>query len=308
MRIKTGNIKAETVIEEPKVVAFDGKTSRGSKRNKTDKEAVKAMQTVSAYSTDYGLCLGESVINEKTNEIPTVQEMLKVIDVRGAVATWDALNTQRETVAAVIKQGGEYVGALKGNQHSFYKEVSEYFEDEALSEELTNEKNIKRCYMKTVDPEQSGVAIREYYLTENIGWLKDRDKWAGLKAIGCARRTLKKNSGETIVDTRYFISSVANIEVFAKSVRWHWGVENKIHWHLDYTFHDDQNTTIEKNGAQNLQTMKRAVLAILGLVQTFYHLSLKNIRLSLAYSFEEEAEKIFKLLNANGLQKLLLPR
>lgn len=71
-------------------------------------------------------------------------------------------------------------------------------------------------------------------------------------------------------DTRYFISSVTDINAFAKSVRSHWQVENNLHWHLDYTFNDDQNTTMKKHGAQNLQTIKRVVLAILSLVKSFY--------------------------------------
>jgi hypothetical protein len=111
--------------EEPNVIAIDGKTSRGSKRNKTDRDAVKAMHTVSAYSTDRGLCLSETVVEEKSNEIPAVQDLLAITNVRGCIVTWDALNTQKETVKAVIAGKGDYVGALKGNQNLFYEEVSE---------------------------------------------------------------------------------------------------------------------------------------------------------------------------------------
>jgi hypothetical protein len=105
----------------PRVVAFDGKTSRGSKRNKTDRDAVKAIHTVSAYSTDYGLSLAEAVVNEKTNEIPTVRDMLDAANVEGCVVTWDALNTQKETVKKVIEKRGDYVGALKGISTLFMK-------------------------------------------------------------------------------------------------------------------------------------------------------------------------------------------
>ncbi|MDR3124023.1 MAG: hypothetical protein LBU16_09635, partial [Treponema sp.] len=87
------------------------------------------------------------------------------------------------------------------------------------------------------------------------------------------------------------------------------GVENKIHWQLDFTFQDDQNTTMEKHGARNLQTMKRAALAILSLAQSFYdNRSLKRIRYILSLGFEEHIETIFKLLNAKAIQDLLLPR
>jgi hypothetical protein len=85
-------------------------------------------------------------------------------------------------------------------------------------------------------------------------------------------------------------------------------VENKLHWHLDYTFGDDHNTTMRKNGAQNLQTMKRVSLAILSLVQSaFDGTSLKRIRFMLSLSFEQHIETIFKLLNAQAIRHLLLP-
>jgi predicted transposase YbfD/YdcC len=291
--------------EEIKVIAIDGKTSRGSKRNKTDRDAVKAMHTVSAYSTDRGLCLSEKVVDEKSNEIPAVQDLLGIIDMNGCIVTWEALNTQKETVKAVITGKGDYVGALKGNQPLFYEEVKLYF-DESTLESL---KKTENSYVKTSEKEQSGFATREYYLTQDILWYADRKEWEGLKSFGCARRTLEKLNGETIVDTRYFITSVTDINAFAKSVRAHWQVENNIHWHLDYTFRDDHNTTMRKHGAQNLQTMKRVALAILSLVKSFYdNKSLKRIRFILSVDFENNIEKVFKLLNAQAIESLLLPR
>ena len=303
------NPELEKEAEEVKVIAVDGKTSRGSKRNKTDRDAVKAVHTVSAYSTDHGLCLSEKVVDEKTNEIPAVRDLLDITNVSGCIVTWDALNTQKETVKAVIAKKGDYVGApillSKGNQNLFYEEVKEYFDETTLRELEKSE----ITYKKTVDKEQSGVATREYYLTKDISWYYGKDEWAGLASFGCVRRTLVKLNGETIVDTRYFIASITDINAFAKSVRAHWQVENKLHWHLDYTFKDDQNTTTKKHGAQNMQTMKRAALAILSLVQSFYDdKSLKRIRLILAIDFETNIEKIFKLLNAEAIENLLLPR
>jgi predicted transposase YbfD/YdcC len=89
---------------------------------------VKAIHTVSAYATEYGLSLAEAVVNEKTNEIPTTRDMLGVVNVEGCVVTWDALNTQKETVKRVIEKRGAYVGALKANQRNFYEDVVRVFE------------------------------------------------------------------------------------------------------------------------------------------------------------------------------------
>jgi predicted transposase YbfD/YdcC len=315
LRVMAGEINEE-VKAEPHILACDGKTSCGSKRNKTDKDAVKAMHTVSVYSTEYGLCVGESVVDEKTNEIPTVQAMLETFSVKKCIVTWDALNSQFGTVAAVIRGGGDYVAPIKGNHPVLYDELQEYFADGYVQSDLKSEEKRKFCHRVTEDKEQSGVATREYLLSDEVSWINmkktERLQWKGLKRIGCVTRTLRKKVGKTTVETvetRYFITSVTDIDDFAKAVRGHWGIENKIHCPLDYTFHDDQNTTTVKHGAQNLQTMKRVSLAILTLAQTFFGgVSISNIRYQLALNFEKNIENIFRILNADALSRLLLPR
>jgi predicted transposase YbfD/YdcC len=301
---REGLAVAEDEAERP-IIALDGKTTKGSKRNKTDRDAVKAMHTVSAWSTDYGLCLAERVVAEKTNEIPAVREVISMLNISGSVLTWDALNTQRDTVALVKAKRGDYVGALKKNQQAFYEDVSLYFDGDTFR---ALERSVK-TYVKTVDKEQSAVAIREYYLTTDIEWLSQRNEWDGLAAIGCARRTLHTMSGEESEETRYFIASISDVNLFARAVRSHWQVENNLHWQLDYTFKDDQNTTMEKHGARNLQTMKRVALAILTVCQPLFpKRSVKRMRYGLSLDFERDIESMFKVLNANALRPLLIPK
>ena len=74
---------------------------------------------------------------------------------------------------------------------------------------------------------------------------------------------------------RYFICSIDDIEIFSRAVHQHWGIENCLHWHLDFTFKDDKNTTMNKNDAKNLQIVKKIVLSILRIVQTFYKVTKK---------------------------------
>ena len=101
-----------TTTEEPDIISIDGKTSCGSKRNDTDIMGTKALHTLNAYSNDYGMCIGQVFVDEKSNEIPAAKDLLKIIDIKDTVVTWDALNTQKTTVEAVIKNKGDYVGAL----------------------------------------------------------------------------------------------------------------------------------------------------------------------------------------------------
>ena len=150
------------------------------------------------------------------------------------------------------------------------------------------------------------MVTREYYLSSDIGWLYGREKWAGLKAIGMAVKTTKSNNPAkgAVTEVRYFISSVTDVVEFSEAVRNHWGVENGLHWHLDFTFRDDKNTTMIKNGARNLQIFKKLALAILKMAQCLYpkRTSLKLIRYKLAMKFENEIGRIFSMMNVENLR------
>lgn len=290
-----------TTAKEPDIISIDGKTSCGSKRNDTDIMGTKALHTLNAYSNDFGMCVGQVFVDEKSNEIPAAKELLKIIDIKDDIVTWDALNTQKSTVEAVIKNKGDYVGALKGNQGNLYNDVKDYFDDE----ELEKIKNEKENYVMTKEKEHSAIVTREYFLTTNIKWIPGMRDWKGLRSIGVEKKTIEKNNGQTINEDRYFICSIDSVETFARAVRGHWGVENSLHWHLDFTFKDDKNTTMSKNGAKNLQIVKKIALSILRTVQTFYNVSLKMIRFRLSLDFDNEISTIFKLLNVEELKKAL---
>jgi predicted transposase YbfD/YdcC len=123
--------------------------------------------------------------------------------------------------------------------------------------------------------------------------------WAGLKSIGMVKKTIDKLNGDMVVETRYYISSLIDMDLFSKSVRSHWRIENSLHWQLDYTFKDDQNTTTEAHGAKNLQIIKKVGLAVLAVVKTLFgKVSLKRIRYLLSLDFEKNIELIFKALKA----------
>lgn len=159
-------------------------------------------------------------------------------------------------------------------------------------------------YKKTIEKEHNGIVTREYYMTDDIKWMNKKEKWPKLKSIGLARNTIEKN-GRTIVEDRYYIVSFANdIELFSKSVRGEWGIENNLHAPLDIVFKEDANKTLEKNGAKNLGILRRIALAILKFVQAYYKTSLNLIRTNLSFDFENEIENIFKLLDVESLSQL----
>lgn len=287
---------------EKEILSMDGKESRGSKRAKGYSGSIKPLHTLNVYSSDCGFCIGQEFIKEKTNEIPAGPVLLERMDLKGKIVTWDALNTQKETVRTVIRKKGDYVAALKGNQHLFYKEVQEYFSEEKLDEL----EKILGHYKKTVEKEHGTITSREYYQTDDIWWYEDKNNWEGLATFGMVKKKIEKLDGKIVEERRYYISSLpVDVELFSRAARGHWGVENSLHWHLDFTFRDDYNTTAEKTCAKNMQMLKKIALAVLCIVQVMYGQSLKRIRKTIARDCEKELENILSALSADAIKAAL---
>ena len=291
-------------VHEKSIVSVDGKESRGSKRKSGSRGEVKALQTLNVYSNDYGMCLAQKFIDEKTNEIPAAQEILRLMDLRNTIVTADAMNCQKDTVSAIVSGKGDYVLALKGNQPLFYEEVRDYFEESVL-------KRLRRkegCYKKTVEPEHGGVATREYYITKDTAWYSEREKWEKLSSFGMVHKSLEKADGTKEEEKRYYICSIGEeVNEFERASRGHWGVEVNLHWHLDFTFRDDKNTSMGKTSGKNLQIMKKIALSILGMVKESYKISMKRIRYELSLDYENEIEKMLSMLDMDSVKKALNP-
>lgn len=289
-------------VKEVDIISLDGKTSKGSSRKQTSKEAVSSVNTMSAYSTSYGVALAQEFIPDKTNEIPIAPELIKQLNATNCIFTWDALNTQKETVKAVDKKA-DYVGALKGNQHLFYKEVKLFFEDKEIIKLIKEDGN----YLKHVEAERAGVVTREYFMISDVDWFSEKGKWKRLNSFGMEKKKIEKADGTISYETRYFISSLENdIELFAYAVRSHWHVENNLHAPLDIVFKEDKNKTLEQHGAKALGVIRRVALMILKLAQPYYKKSLNSIRYQLSFNFEYEVQVLFKLLNTSALKAQLL--
>jgi len=284
------------------IVSVDGKTSRGSAGKDTGNGKTRPLHTLNAVSSDYGFCIGQVFVPEKTNEITAVGDLLDLIDVTDTVVTWDALNTQKDNVRKVIGKKGDYVVALKANHGTLLEEVRDYLCDDGL---LKNNPLVE--YHETKEKEHGSVITRRYILSKEVDWIYDRKSWAGLGAVGCCQKTIAPlGGGEPVTETRYYLSSVTDVQLFARSVRQHWSVES-FHWQMDFTFRDDANRTRDKKSAKNLQIMKKSALALLTLVKPIYRkrISIKNIRLSICTNFEKEIPRIFSMLDEEKVKTLL---
>jgi len=247
-----------------KILAIDGKTQCGNgNRNQ------KANHIVSAVD-ERGFCLGQKRVDEKSNEITAIPELLDDLNVKGHIVTTDAMGTQTEIVKKIRKKRADYVLALKGNQGTLHEDVKLYFADVDV---------LSTCeYAKTVEKARGGIERREYWQTDNISWLGQRKDWVGLKSIAMTRNTLIKDGVESS-QTRYFISSLPlDANEIARAIRGHWMVESH-HWHLDVTFREDANHTLEKAAAFNLNIMKKMAINTLRLLDVgIARISMKNKR------------------------------
>ena len=281
------------------VKSMDGKTINGSSRSELTTDKISPTNVMSIYSHDYGMSIIQDFIGEKSNEIPMGPELIKQLNLSSSIITADALNTQKETVKAVVKAKGDYVLALKANQGTIYQEVSEYFHDNDLLKETE--------YYSETEKSHSKFIKREYYMINNINWITNYKEWKNLKSIGYEKKTIEFiNNDKKIIEERFFIINFENdIKMFADAVRKHWGVENNLHAPLDIVFREDDNTTLEKNGAKNLSILKRIALNIIKIVQCFYNISLKLIRYKISMNTEEELEKIFKIINTKEIKSML---
>jgi predicted transposase YbfD/YdcC len=231
-----------------KILAIDGKTQRGNGNSSQN-----ANHIVSAVDEE-GFCLGQKRADDKSNEITAIPNLLDNINIKGHIITTDAMGTQREIVKKIRKKKADYVLALKGNQASLHEDVRLYFSDQEY---------LDKCeYYKTVGKARGAIEKREYWHTDNIDWLTQKKDWAGLKSIAMTRNTITKN-GITTTEERYFISSLdVDAEEVARAIRGHWMVES-YHWHLDVTFREDANNTLNKHVAYNMNIMRKLALNLL---------------------------------------------
>lgn len=300
---------------EIKLRNFDGRVNNGSRRNSTiSNDSSKPLNCLNCYANEYGYCIETVPIDEKTNEIPTIETLINGMNLTGVIATWDALNTQTKNVSAVINAGGDYIIPIKENQKKFYNDLKLYFDQEKCDEIIAG--NSKSVYYTESEKSHSSYIKYEYFQTSDIDWYSNINDWEGIHSIGLVRKTItkkvkvknerknaKKNTIEKITSTveyRYYISSKqVNIKEFSIATRQHWAIENKIHWHLDFTFRQDNNTTTNKKALLNLEIIHKFVLAILSRAKPKYKLSLKGIRKHLSNNFQEFLPELFCYLMLN---------
>jgi predicted transposase YbfD/YdcC len=244
---------AETGVEQP-VLAVDGKTLR---RSHDGSKGLGAVHSVSVWASEFGLSLGQVACAEKSNEITAIPELLRIVDIEGAIITIDAMGTQKAIAEQIVAGGADYVLALKGNQGSLHQAVIDSI-DEQLEGELSDSKE-----HTTVEKGHGREEARTYLQLPAPKELPGFTLWKGLKSIGVATSHCLRDGKET-VEVRYYLSSLeVDVERFARSVRGHWSIENSCHWSLDLSFREDESRLRERHLTQNFAWLNRFALSLL---------------------------------------------
>lgn len=237
-----------------KAIAIDGKTVCGSGGGQD-----RPLHLISAFATESSLVLGQLKTTGRGGELEGIQKLLDILALKGVVITIDAAGCHRVVAEKIVGRKGDYILAVKGNQHTLRWELENFFEQAmcVLPEEAG-------CgFWSTEEKSRGRTEKREVWACDQLDWLPQRDKWTGLQSIVAVKRT-STEKGKTSVETRYFISSLtSDAENLGTLIRGHWGIENSLHWHLDVTFNEDNSRTRKDNGAENLSVLRRAALNIL---------------------------------------------
>ncbi len=235
---------------------LDGKTAR---RSHDRGNGLGALHCVSVWASDFGLSLGQVACEDKSNEITAIPELLRLVDIKGAIITIDAMGTQKAITEQIVASGADYVLALKGNQETLQQAVLDHV-DQHLDNDFADAQ--ARRY-GTREKGHGREESRRYIHMPVPETLRGQELWKGLQSIGIATLICTRDGVEA-AETRYYISSLpVGVKRFARAVRSHWGIENSCHWSLDMTFREDESRLRGPQIRENFAWLNRFTLSLL---------------------------------------------
>ena len=259
-----GNVKG--------VIALDGKTLCGSRDG-----ANTALHMVSAFATQSGLCLGQEGTRGKGHEIVAIKALLEALTLKDCTVTIDAIGCQREIAEKIVKQGGDYLLALKANQGTLFDSVAAFYAEG----QRHGFGSLAVSRFETLEKDHGRIETRRYVWVGKLDWMEPslRDDWSNLAGVGMVERQ-REIKGKVSVERTFYIGSqgVSSAQALAEAARGHWGVENRLHWVLDVTFREDECRVRTGHAPRNLSTIRKFALTLLRQDQQYPKRSLRSRR------------------------------
>ena len=252
-----------------KQIPIDGKAMRGSKR-KTGAGS-RTVQVVSAWAAENGVTLAQVRTDEKSNEVTAIPELLRLLDVSGALVSIDAAGCQKNIASQIVAGRGDYLLAVKNNQPRLFEDIKAM----AWAALEAGYAGLSQCVS---DEHSHGRGeFRFCYVMEDLSGIRDRDLWTGLRSVVCVV-TGREVNGKESSEIRYYISSRRGSgRMFLKASRKHWGIENECHWILDVAFREDDHRLREGHAPENMSLVRKMALAMLKNAKA--NMGVKNKRL-----------------------------
>lgn len=293
-------------VEAPRrQLAVDGKAERGTGRRYLHSEGgeLRDVQTLHVWDTSANVCLWSEAIEEKTNEIPVAQRWLAdpANDLGGAVVSADAMHTQRETARIVRSRGADYVLGLKGNQGTLREAAEDYFAPSHLRRLRGGADHLRVC-----EKAHGQVEVRETYRCDPVEG--EFAGWEGLRSLVCQVKTVTPAApgSQSRSETRYYISSLADVGEIATAIRRHWICESS-HWLLDKAFRQDEDQNADRRRFENRAMLNKLCLSLARLMQAhpYYarrRTSVAGIRKMIGWETEENFGRLLEVVDRGAFE------
>lgn len=240
--------------DQIRTIAIDGKTICSTEKRV---EKGQGVHILSAVISESKLILGSLLCDTKLSEPQVLRELIRILNISGAVIVADALHCQKKSAEEVVNEGGDYIFTVKDNNSLLKENIEFYVQNEKLDSFSQTEKNGGRIEKRTA------------YTSTEIDWLPNREKWSNLTTIGAIHTEFTKEN-KTSSAWHYYISSrKLTPKELLKHARLEWTVES-MHWLLDVHFQEDKTKVWSMNVQKNLNIMRKIALNLARLYKNCY--------------------------------------
>jgi len=271
-------------VSKGQVIAIDGKSLRRSHDRSVGKDAI---HMVNAWATHNGIALGQWKTDAKSNEITAIPPLLRQLNVAGCIVTVDAMGAQTEIARTIRGEKADYVLRVKDNQGRLHQDIQDWF---AHADHIQFA-NMAHSYAETVNKGHGRIEIRRCWAIDDplaFDYIRHYQGWADLHTILRVQRE-RRLADKTETQTAFYISSLAaDAQLLLAATRYHWAVENSLHWVLDVIFREDDARVRVGHAAHNMAILRQLALNIIKKDPSKGSIRTKRYRSALDTTFLEQ--------------------